>query len=285
MMKMLLAFRASADLSMMAEKDWRVDDQQQIDVSFIQTMLNCFDESAAELMLMIKQNSAWGEGELALSALSVGDSKSHYYLKQLYALSFDRAARVDLPPQADFRFNPRAVSEIIAAYHHRVEEQSLIVMGMQSGDGFDVQTAMQLAELLQWPCITQVSHFDAQPESQRVVLIRQTEERSQRLIITAPAVLAIGNSPQASALRVPTLKQKLSAGKKAIADYSLGELGLSLPQLQQRSDKQVLQLTRQQNRRAGVVLSGTLSSTTMQETMQETVSRLYQGYLKGRIGR
>nr|WP_268991767.1 hypothetical protein [Limnobaculum eriocheiris] len=273
----MLGFKASPDLSMMAEKDWQAGDSLQIDVSFTQTMLNCFDESAAELMLMVRDGAAWQEGELNLNALTIGDSRGEHYLKLMYALGFQSAIRIDPTSSVDLRFNPLAVAKIMQAYHQKVEQQSLIVLGMQSSEGHNMQTAMLLAELLNWPCITQVTDFRVIRESKQIVVIRQTEDQQQKLTINTPSVLAVGNSTQASALRVPTLKQKLAGAKNSILHYSLEQLGLSPQALQQENDKQLTKLTRQQSRRCGVMITG--------GTPQEKARRLYHDYLQGRLSR
>lgn len=276
-MKILLGFKASPDLSMMAEKDWQTSDDLQVDVSFTQTMLNCFDESAAELMLMVRDSAAWQEGELNLSALTIGDSRGEHYLKLMYALGFHSAIRVDPTPSVDLRFNPLAIAKIMQAYHQQIEQQSLIVLGMQSSEGHNMQTAMLLAELLNWPCITQVCDFRIIRETRQIIVIRQTEDEQQKLTINTPAILAVGNSTQASALRVPTLKQKLAGAKNSIHRYSLNDLGLAPQVLQQKNDKLLTKLTRQQNRRGGVIITGA--------TPQEKARRLYHDYLQERLGR
>ncbi|AWH88162.1 electron transfer flavoprotein subunit beta/FixA family protein [Limnobaculum parvum] len=275
-MKILLGFKASPDLSMMAEKDWQAGDSLQIDVSFTQTMLNCFDESAAELMLMVRDSTGWKEDELSLSALTIDDRRGEHYLKQMYALGFQSAIRIDPMSSIDLRFNPLAVAKIMQAYHQQIDQQSLIVLGMQSSEGHNMQTAMLLAELLNWPCITQVSDFRVIRETRQVIVIRQTEDEQQTLTIETPAVLAVGNSTQASALRVPTLKQKLAGAKNSIHHYSPEQLGLTPQALQQENDKQLTKLTRQQNRRGGVIITGS--------TPEEKARRLYHDYLQGRLG-
>lgn len=274
-MRVLVSFKVVADLAILTDREWRADEQLNIDVSYVRTMINCFDESAAELALMLRDEAAVRGTPLALTAFTLSDRRAESALRQLCALEYSRAIRIEPPSQVDLRFNPLAIAKVIAAYHQQIEEQSLILLGMQSGEGHNMQTAMLLAELLHWPCITEVTRIEASDFPQQVVVTRQTEDSEQRLTIRTPAILAVGNAPRASVLRVPTLKQKLVGGKRMIGCYSLTELGLDPAELREEGDKSLLNLERQRSQRAALRIDG--------DSAAEKAQQLYQRYLKPRM--
>ncbi|SQI42757.1 Electron transfer flavoprotein, beta subunit [Leminorella richardii] len=178
-----LGFRASADLAALAEKDWQPDARLRIDTQYVPSMLNCFDESAAELMLRLRDSAEVQNVELALCALTIDDGRADRHLKNLGALGFGEMVRIDaLPEGIDLRFNPQAAAKMVAAWHGH-SPQRLIVMGMESGDGVDFQTALCLAEALGWPCVTQVSDVSLRPEASgevnEIVVIRRAEAWSK----------------------------------------------------------------------------------------------------------
>ncbi|MNI78559.1 hypothetical protein D3C73_1349440 [compost metagenome] len=92
------------------------------------------------------------------------------------------------------------------------------------------------------------------------------------MTIRPPLILVVGNSQQASALRVPTLKQKLAAGKRQIKTLTINELaaGKPLP-----GEAKLCQLIRQENQRAGVIIDGISAA--------DKAQQLYQRYLQPRL--
>lgn len=265
-MNLLLAIKVAPDLGMLSPQDWQPDEQWQIDVSFTRRLLNGFDESAAEMVLMLRDAL-----DLNLSALSVADSTAEPALKQLLALEYHQAVRIEPPADWDLRFNPATVAELIAAYHRQIAAQSVIVLGAQSSEGQNGQTPLLLAERLNWPCITRVCQLEPATETGALRVTRQTAYGLEVMTVQPPLVLAVGNSPQAGVLRVPTLKQKLVASKRQIRRLTPADL--ACPALQPAAVR-LCGLTRQEHRRAGMVIEGS--------SVVQKVQRLCQEYLNER---
>lgn len=265
-MNLLLAIKAAPDLSMLSPLDWQPDEQLQIDVSFTRRLLNGFDESAAEMVLMLRDRL-----DLNLSVLSVADAAAEPALKQLLALEYHQAVRIEPPADWDLRFNPATVAELIAAYHRQIAAQSVIVLGMQSSEGQNSQVPLLLAERLSWPCITRVCQLEPAAQIGALRVTRQTAYGLEVLTLRPPLVLAVGNSQQASALRVPTLKQKLAAGKRQIRRLTPAELACPAPL---PAAVRLCRLTRLEQRRVGVLIEG--------DSVAQKVQRLYQEYLNER---
>jgi electron transfer flavoprotein beta subunit len=265
-MNLLLAIKVAPDLGMLAKTDWQPDEQLQIDTHFTRRLLSGYDECAAEMVLMLRD-----EMPLNLSVLTVADAKADPVLKQLLALGYQQALRIEPPVDWDLRFNPATIAALIAAYQQQVAPQSVIVTGAQSIEGQNGQTPLMLAERLNWPCLTGVCQLAPAAEAGALRVTRQTVYGQEVLTVKPPLVLVVGNSQQASALRVPTLKQKLAASKRPIPCLSPADLGVQtlLP-----GDIEVCGLTHLEHRRAGVLIEG--------DTVEQKVERLYQDYLRER---
>lgn len=265
-MNLLLAIKVAPDLEMLAQNDWQPDEQLQIGTSFARRLLSGYDESAAEMVLMLRD-----EMELHLSVLTVGDAMAEPTLKQLLALEYQQAVRIEPPADWDLRFNPAAIAALIAAYQQRIASQQVIVMGSQSLEGQNNQTPLMLAESLNWPCLTGVCQLSPADEAGLLRVTRQTSYGQEVMTVKPPLVLVVGNSQQASALRVPTLKQKLAASKRQIQRLSPADLAITeLPP----GDMRLCGLTQVEHRRAGVLIEG--------GSLEQKVQRLCQDYLSER---
>ena len=271
-MNILVCFKLIPDFLMLPEQAWQADQNLAIDFSFAKKNINCFDESAAELALQL-QDAAANKKNIVLSALTVSAPGGEVHLKQFMALGF-AAQRVDFPVKIDLRFNPLAIAQIIAAYQ-RIAPQSLILLGMQNGEGNNMQTGLLLAELLGWPCLTQVTRIRQSESDQQINLTRQTGQGEQQLSIKTPAVLVVGNAPDAPSLRAATMMQRLAVQQQNSRVYSVAELGLDWQGLQAKSDQLLLSLVRQNTRRAQRVIEG--------KSAAEKAQQLYQDYLKERL--
>lgn len=265
-MNLLLAIKVAPDLGMLAKSDWQPDERLQIDTRFARRLLSGYDESAAEMVLMLRD-----ERELNLSVLTVADAMAEPALKQLMALEYQQAVRIEPPAEWDLRFNPATVAALIAAYQQHMGSQQVIVMGAQSLEGQNSQTPLLLAERLGWPCITGVCQLAAAEEVRALRVTRQTAYGQEVMTVMPPLVLVVGNSQQASALRVPTLMQKLAAGKLQVQRLSPTDLAIAE---QPTSDVQLCGLSYVEHRRAGVVIEG--------DSVEQKVQRLCQDYLRER---
>ncbi|WP_336194674.1 hypothetical protein [Hafnia paralvei] len=264
-MKALLAFKPLPDFSMFSKQDWVPDERLRINTEYVRTSMSCFDETAAELLLRMQ---ATGQ-DVELAALAVDSGMAESHLKQLLALGFHQAFRAQ-NTFAQQDFNPITNAEMLANFI-RVHLAPLVVIGMQFGDSDDGQTAAILAEILGWPYISHVCNFVVQPQLDTLRVSRLIGGQIQHLDIRLPAIFAVGNSAQAAALRVPTLKQKLAAGKKSIEEITVEPcedlIGKNAPVL--------IELSQVNKQRETFWIEG--------DTPQQKAQVLYQSHLRGRI--
>lgn len=265
-MNLLLAIKVAPDLGMLAQSDWQPDERLQIDTRFARRLLSGYDESAAEIVLMLRDQM-----ELSLSVLTVADAMAEPALKQLMALEYQQAVRIEPPADWDLRFNPATIAALVAAYQQQIAPQQVIVMGAQSLEGQNSQTPLMLAERLGWPCIIGVCQLAAAEQVGGLRVTRQTAFGQEVMTVMPPLVLVVGNSQQASALRVPTLQQKLAAGKRRIQCLSPTDLAMAE---QPAGDVHLRGFTHMEHRRAGVVIEG--------DSVEQKVQQLCQDYLRER---
>jgi len=271
MIKILGSFKIVPDLDLLAEEDWIADEKNRVDVSYVKTMWNCFDESALEMMLKLSDNSESFGIELQLDAVTVGGERCESYLKTLHALGFDKAVRIEC--QEELQFWPEMTAGLITEYVSRIGGQNVIMMGRQSADGDNGKTPLLAAEQLGWPCITQVIGIEPVDE-EYLKITNMVDGGVCTQVVRVPFVLSVGDAP-CSYLRVPTLKDRMQRGKRPIDVYTMAELGVNsrFRDIEQRA---VLRCLEPVNRdREGIVIEG--------DTVQEKAAVLYRDYLKGRL--
>lgn len=264
-MDILVCFKVIPDLDLLSGSDWIIDSRFQVETRFIQTMINPYDESALEMSLKLSESS---DRPVNLTALTIGDKKAEIYLKALSALRFKKAVRI--AHDTDLRFSPETIAAVISCYVKEIHKHDLIIFGRQSAEGDNAKTALLVAEMLKWPCITQVTHMEPGEEGRLKVtglvdggLLKQT--------IHTSCVLSVGNAPN-SYLRVPTLKDKVTYGKKPIEIINIEKFNLQ--GLFDRSAKDCLLqgLEKIDHRREGLIIEGA--------TPAEKAQVLYDSYLK-----
>lgn len=271
MIKILGSFKIVPDLDLLAEEDWVADDKNRVDTSYVKTMWNCFDESALEMMLKLSDTSESFGVEYQLDAVTVGGERCDSYLKTLYALGFDQAVRIEC--QEQLQFWPELTAGLITEYVSQIGGQNVIVMGRQSADGDNGKTPLLTAEQLGWPCITQVIGIES-VDDQHLKITSMVDGGVLNQVVKVPFVLSVGDAPCAY-LRVPTLKDRMQKGKRAIDVYTMSELGVDSSFRDLEPAALLKRLESVHNERAGLIIEG--------DTVQEKASLLYQNYLKGRL--
>ncbi|MEW5784306.1 MAG: electron transfer flavoprotein subunit beta/FixA family protein [Bacillota bacterium] len=218
-MDILVCFKVVPDLDQLAGSDWFIDSLLRVETGYAKTILNAYDESALEMALRFSESAGQS---VNLTALTIGDEKADIYLKTLYALQFAKAVRIENSVEA--RFSPEAVASVICRYVELYGKQDLLIMGRQSGVGDNAKTPLLAAEMLKWPCITQVTRVEP-GEASRLKVTAMVDGGLVQQTVRTPCVLAVGNVPNAY-LRVPTLKEKYACGKKEIEVMDLEQFGL-----------------------------------------------------------
>lgn len=256
-MNILLAFKAEPDLSMLAEADWQAAARHGTgpDRALMRSIMGNDEHGAAELMLLARDvNPA-----LELSAVTIGDERALPMLRHLAALGFARQTLIRC--EEEIRFAPAFVAQQLA---EQVQEQHarLVLLGTQSSEGQNGQTAWLLAERLGWPCLSSVCglHIDGDGF---IVECEDLHQRS-RWSVHQPAVLRVQNRGQ-MALRVPGMRARLAAAKAEIEQRQCGAA---------TSTVACLSLERHLPRRSGIIIN---------EPAPQAAQRLWNDYLAQRM--
>lgn len=267
-MNIMLCMKIEPDFSMLVDSDWQANEQGQIECRYARRQLNVFDQSAAELALTLADSTP----AHPLTAVTVGGEDVEPVLKNLLALNITNVVRIAPPAEGDLRFNAHGVAQLLAAFHQSQPLHEVVILGSQSGEGQNRQTGPLLAEMLGWPCVTQVTDIRVTGEN-LLQVTRQTADHRQIMTLRPPVVLVTGQGDQARLLRIPTLKQKLAAARKSFAVLTLEGLALTAAGLQ--TSPPILHLQRTAPRRAGVMIEG--------QSPEDKARILYEEFLHHRL--
>jgi len=256
-MNILLAFKAEPDLSMLAEDDWQASARSgtRPDRTLMRAVMGNDEQGAAELMLLARETNP----ALELSAVTIGDERALPGLRNLAALGFSRQTLLLSPD--DLRFSSTFVAEQLAT-QARENTAQLVLLGSQSSEGQNGQTAWLLAEMLGWPCLSSVRGLRVDGDGFTV----ECEDQHQRSLwhIDRPAVLRVSNRGQ-MALRVPGMRARLAAAK---ADIEQRQCDAAVSAIS------CLRLERHIARRSGIIIN---------EPAKQAAQRLWNDYLAQRV--
>ena len=177
--------------------------------------LNPFDANAIEEALRVREAS--GEGEVVL--VSVGPERAAETLRKGLAMGADRAVLVadDSVVGSDLV----ATSAVLAKALER-ESADLVLFGQQANDSDGAVLWAAVAERLERPLVSQVSHLEVAGGT--ATAKRQTEFGYDRISAPLPAVVAVSDAINEP--RYPSLKGIMGAKSKPQETLTLADLGL-----------------------------------------------------------
>ena len=264
-MNILVCFICVPDLSMLDRRDWVVDRNLRIETGFLKPTLNIYDESALEIALTLSDASESVNLPMELTALTIAGPDATPVLKTLNALRFNRVARID--SRDDLRFKPLTVAAVLTQYVRERAPQDVLILGRQAGIGDNAKTHLLAAEMLGWPCITQVTGIEP-ADAGRLTVTSRVDDGRLRQQIQTPCVLSVGDAPN-TYLRVPTLKDRMHYGKRPIETLSIGDFKLP------HETEELVDLEVMTHSRPGILIQG--------ETPEIKAGKLYEEYLKKRL--
>ena len=178
--------------------------------------LNPYDSHAVEAALTLREAN---EGA-TVTAVLMGPEGASRTLQKALALGADDAVHVTDPALAgsDILATSRALAAALAKGSY-----DLVLLGQQAGDSDCWVLPGVLAELLEWPVLTQASSLSIDGGVAHVE--RQTEIGYEKLSSELPAVVSVSDAINTP--RYPSLKAIMGAKKKPVATYHLEDLGLA----------------------------------------------------------
>jgi len=264
-MNILVCFIAVPEVEMLTDEDWVIGENLQIDTRFLKPALNSYDESALEIALTLSDASENVKVPLELNALTIAGTDAATILKTLKALRFKRVVRID--SHDDLRFRPTAIASILTQYVLKHAPQEVLLLGRQTSIGENAKTHLLVAEMLGWPCITQVVRVELVDKNHLMVTCQVDGGQCQQMVQT-PCVMSIGDAPN-TYMRVPTLKDRLDNEKRPLEVLSTKDFVLS-DETAELVDLEVIS-----HERPGILIEG--------KTPQEKARELYEAHLKERL--
>lgn len=182
----------------------------------LQYVINAWDENAVEAAVQLKEKN---NAETTLISLGGGDNAD--IIRKCYAMGIDEGIHVDDPALEN------ADSYAFAGALKKVVEKGgydLVITGKQAQDTDSGQTGIMLAELLGYPCVSNVVSIEIMDDS-HVKVSRLGDLGTEILELTLPAVVTVSDSINEP--RLPAMRGIMMAKKKKIESMDLAGLGTS----------------------------------------------------------
>jgi len=179
-------------------------DGKSLDEAGVKFVLNPYDEFAVEEALRRKEKA--GAGEVAVVCL--GPAAAQETIRTALAMGADRGVLLSADK---IPADPLESAKILAA-ELKNTSWDLILFGRMAIDDYNTQVGTLVAELLDMPCVSAVSHLDI--EGAKGVAEREIEGGIEVVDFQLPAVLTTDkglNEP-----RYPALKGIMAAKKKPL---------------------------------------------------------------------
>ena len=180
-----------------------------------------YDEFALEEALRIKEKRGSAAGDEVV-AVTLGPERAKEALRSCLAMGADRAIHVSDPAfeGADTLTAARALAAVV-----RLERPELVLTGRQAIDDDMGVTGAQVAEILEWPCLSWIMEEAVDEGGKAIRIGRQVEGGLEIFDLPLPAVASAQkglNEP-----RYPTLKGIMGAKKKEIKEVKAADVGMA----------------------------------------------------------
>lgn len=212
-MDVAVCVKSVPDYDMVPAKEWMDVQGGHPDISYVRDCFGCFDETALELALRLKEQDPGVE----LRAVSVGEPTG--LLKGLYAVGFSQVTA--LPPseeRAELDFRPERTAGYLAAYF-RENPAELILCGRQTGPGDSGMVPYLLAQELGAPCVPGVVQLKESGSGGEETLAQAVCLDGTVRDLSRGTVVILDNVPDCF-LRLPTLKEKLAAKSREVLTHT-----------------------------------------------------------------
>lgn len=213
----------------------------------VPTVINPGDKNALEEALRIR-----GRFSGKVTVLTMGPPQARRALEEALAMDADTA--VHLCDRAFAGADTLATAQALASGIRQLEHFDLILCGNATVDSGTGQVAVQLAEFLDLPCVTDVEEIAFENE-QSLIAKRKWERGYVRVRLKLPAVIAV--TDKINQPRLPNILGIMAVAQKEIKTWDatdtsadIGCVGFS------GSPTQVFQMSEFHAKRQGEILQG-----------------------------
>ena len=182
----------------------------------VEKVVNAFDTYALEMAVRLKE----AKGDITVTTLSLGGEDTKNSLKNCLAVGADEAFHIkdESYQEKDAVIIAQALSKGI----QKIEEQrgkkfDIIFCGKEATDFATGQVGIMLADELNYGVVTNLVDIDTEVE--KIIAKKETETGYEKVEVASPCIVTV-NKPNYEP-RYPTIKSKMAARKKAIAEISI----------------------------------------------------------------
>ena len=186
----------------------------------IPPVLSLFDENALEAALRIKDKD---KENVQITILSIGKKVSNAVMIKALAAGADELIKVEDDAFETGKLDSFATASILASAIKKFGNYDLILVGRQAADWNAGQVGINLASILDLPCITLAQ--SVVPDRNQIVAERVLKNGYETVKTNLPAVVMVSN--EIGELRYPAMKERRIAKSKPVTAWSTGEIGLS----------------------------------------------------------
>lgn len=223
-------------------------------------MLNPFDAYAIEEALRLKEKlggTVW--------VLSLGGKEADYALREGLALGADEAAHIMDDKLSGL--DATGIATALAGGIKKIGSVDLVIFGKQAVDSDASAVGAAVGGVLNWPAVMYVRKIES-IESGKLVVERMTDDGFDKVTCSTPAVVSVVkeiNEP-----RLPSLKGKMNAKKKAVAVYTASDIGVDTSAASISSASKSIKAANPPARPKGEMITGS----TPQEVADKLFTRL-----------
>jgi len=210
-----------------------------IDTSDVNMITNPFDEIGVEASLQIKEELG---GEIIV--VSIGEEESQQNIRTALAMGADRGILVLRSSKEQF-INTSSIAGILNKIAQQ-ENPDLVIMGKQSIDTDNHQTAEHLAEIMNVGNASQANKITI--KDGKVIVIKEADGGLETVELDMPCVISTDlrlNQP-----RYPSLPGIMKAKRKPLQKITLEDLGIQVNQ----SLINIVNVREQAKREAGIIV-------------------------------
>lgn len=190
-----------------------------IETANVKMSMNPFDEIGVEAAVKLKEAKIATE----IIAVSVGPKQCQETIRTALAMGADKGIHVETDMRTDLDLQPLAVAKLLKEVVGKVDPQ-LVVLGKQSIDGDNNQTAQMLSQMLGWGQASFASGLEVSADATTAEVTREVDGGLQTVKVGLPCVISTDlrlNTP-----RYASLPNIMKARKKPIETMKLADMGV-----------------------------------------------------------
>ncbi|MFT7144060.1 MAG: electron transfer flavoprotein beta subunit [Alphaproteobacteria bacterium] len=212
-------------------------DETGVDVANLKHSMNPFCEIAVEEAVRLKETGVVSE----IITVTIGADNAGESLRKSLAMGADRSIHIKTAKLIEPLTVAKLLKEVVVK-----EKPECVMLGKQSIDGDNNQTAQMLAALMEWPQATFASKITV--EGGQLIVEREVDAGEETLSVKLPAVVSVDlrlNEP-----RNVTLPNLMKAKQKTIDVIEVNILDVDItPRIE------ILKVTEPAKRKAGVIVA------------------------------